>query len=110
MSYIAEVWWEKDEEIFDLFIYWKVSGGGPNVQRIKDVILQSNPLLEVNRICRSILFYFCCWKAFGNAKTIRNDNSSRFVSEKNVKKKYLLIGFFLRGNMLKYNFHAAENQ
>ncbi len=40
--------------MFFFLIDKKVSGGGSNVQRIKDVILQSNPLLEVNIISNEI--------------------------------------------------------
>eukprot|EP01087_Luapelamoeba_hula_P021080 TRINITY_DN72_c0_g1_i2.p1 TRINITY_DN72_c0_g1~~TRINITY_DN72_c0_g1_i2.p1 ORF type:complete len:745 (-),score=147.61 TRINITY_DN72_c0_g1_i2:1096-3246(-) len=52
-----------------------VSGASGDVMRVKDVILDSNPLLE----------------AFGNAATLRNFNSSRFG-------KYMEIQFDLKGD------------
>jgi len=56
-------------------------------QKIADMVLQSNPILE----------------AFGNARTIRNDNSSRFGKfiEMQFNKKGMLIGARIKTYLLE---------
>lgn len=60
-----------------------VSGGSnSSIQEIKDMVLATNPLLE----------------SFGNAKTLRNNNSSRFG-------KYLEIQFNAQGEPVGANIN-----
>jgi len=66
------------------------AGNGETVDRTKEMLLQSNPVLE----------------AFGNAKTNRNDNSSRFGKYMDIQFDYK--GLPCGGNIQNYLLEKAR--
>ena len=67
----------------------RISGAGDRANHVKNVVKYSNPLLE----------------AFGNAKTIRNNNSSRFVRDKVI---LCALRLFLQGKYVEILFNAGQ--
>lgn len=88
--------------------YFAVVGGAAQQTSVEEKVLASNPIMEVmvggvDSSSRAEGGFQCQWcacpQSIGNAKTTRNDNSSRFG-------KYIEIGFGRKGDIIGANIRT----
>ena len=84
------------------------------MQRIKDVILQSNPLLEVHWRFYFIFFWFIDFFSFRLSRLLETQKQFEMIIQVDSYVKIIIKRFdnrcVFRANTSKFNFHAVANR